>query len=470
MKPLLVLFAVAWVFAAIGLPPIEDETYYWAWSRAPALTYFDHPPGIAWVMTLSTRALGDGVLGLRAPSAVAVATILAFTVLTARALRARADLAILILLGAPMFTVGYVPGTHDVLLGAAAALAAYAIVAYPRGTAAAFLLTVSLLLKHAAAVIALGALLGVASTRDGRAALRHWRPWAGLALGLLVVSPWIYADLTNGESIAFQATHVFAYGKIRGPVALPLAIGSTLLTLGPVGGAAIWLATLDTLKDRENMARSALAGGALAILAACVVAVWAGSGEANWPMPALAFSAPLLAAWIGDRPRVERVARPAAWLTAVIGLLLMVHAGHPLFHHPRDPTLRGAGFDAIADRASALATEHHAKMIVTTRYQAASLVRYHTRDAHPVLELGNKRRKSQYDLWPRPPVCAGEAYVWVGPSPGPPPELGGESLAEPIAIRRRRTPDSPVIDTWWAHALRAERDRECASGPGLLEP
>lgn len=34
------------------IPLTPDEAYYWVWAQHPSLSYFDHPPAIAWLMTL----------------------------------------------------------------------------------------------------------------------------------------------------------------------------------------------------------------------------------------------------------------------------------------------------------------------------------------------------------------------------------------------------------------------------------
>ena len=61
----------------IGL--FSDEAYYWEYSRRLALSYFDHPPFVAWCIALCTRAFGDG------PAAIH-ATALVFSALTTAAL------------------------------------------------------------------------------------------------------------------------------------------------------------------------------------------------------------------------------------------------------------------------------------------------------------------------------------------------------------------------------------------------
>ena len=47
----------------IGLSP--QETYYWNYSRHPALSYFDHPPMIAWVIRAGQFFLGKNEIGVR---------------------------------------------------------------------------------------------------------------------------------------------------------------------------------------------------------------------------------------------------------------------------------------------------------------------------------------------------------------------------------------------------------------------
>lgn len=43
---------------ALFLPLTPDEAYYWVWSQHPQLSYFDHPPMVAWLFTIG-RYLGS---------------------------------------------------------------------------------------------------------------------------------------------------------------------------------------------------------------------------------------------------------------------------------------------------------------------------------------------------------------------------------------------------------------------------
>jgi len=44
---------------------IPEEAYYWTYAKHPALGYFDHPPMVAWFVTLGTLLFGDTAMGVR---------------------------------------------------------------------------------------------------------------------------------------------------------------------------------------------------------------------------------------------------------------------------------------------------------------------------------------------------------------------------------------------------------------------
>jgi 4-amino-4-deoxy-L-arabinose transferase-like glycosyltransferase len=462
---------------ALRLPVIPDEAYYWTWSRAPALTYFDHPPGVAWMLAASTAVFGDGRLALRVPSLLAALVCVAVAAWLARrgdgaggrdavAGRDAGWGAAALLFAAPMFTVGYAVGTHDAWHGALALLAlaatARAIDAVDGadvGAGRAWCLvagvawTTPVLLKHAHALLALGALAALLTSADGRRLLARPASLAGVALGLALVAPWVAADLSAGAlgSLHFQLEHVTASAPPRPLAAIPLALGSMAGTLGPLLLVGLFACarrfTALALVDRVAV------GAALALVAACVVAVGFGSGEANWPMPAGVLVAPQLArAWArGPWPRVRAALLGFGALAALV-VAIHVSTGVLPLRPSRDPFARGDGWPGLAAEAARLAEAHHARALVTRRYQGASLLRWYTRDGWPVLELGTARRRSQYDVWSRPRLGAGDVVVVVHPGEGPPPEVPGRPLAPPTRLTRD-TVRGRVIDVWTVTAV-----------------
>src|SRR5436190_5018685 len=53
----------AWVCATV--PAFSQEAYYWTYAQHPALSYFDHPPMVAWLIWIGTTMFGDGAIGIR---------------------------------------------------------------------------------------------------------------------------------------------------------------------------------------------------------------------------------------------------------------------------------------------------------------------------------------------------------------------------------------------------------------------
>ena len=60
----LLLFTLFNIIANGFLPFYSDETYYWMWSKKLALSYFDHPPMVAYLIK-ATTLFGDSVMEVR---------------------------------------------------------------------------------------------------------------------------------------------------------------------------------------------------------------------------------------------------------------------------------------------------------------------------------------------------------------------------------------------------------------------
>jgi len=60
----LLAFTLFNIIANRFIPFYSDETYYWIWSKKLALSYFDHPPMVAYVIK-ATTLFGDSVMEIR---------------------------------------------------------------------------------------------------------------------------------------------------------------------------------------------------------------------------------------------------------------------------------------------------------------------------------------------------------------------------------------------------------------------
>ena len=113
----LVLIALAtlvrFVLAA-AIPLVEDEAYYWDWSRRLAFGYFDHPPVIAWLVAGGVKIAGLTPLGVRLlPVLCGTLATFALAATTRDLAGASAARFVALLLALTPFTVGFILATPD---------------------------------------------------------------------------------------------------------------------------------------------------------------------------------------------------------------------------------------------------------------------------------------------------------------------------------------------------------------------
>jgi len=106
-----------WLLAAVTpcylalaalLPPADDEAYYWCWAQRLQLSYYDHPPMVAYMIRAATALFGGTLFATRLPAVVSTLTVLA---VIGRLTRPRTLLPLVIL--TPLFTFGAVIVTPD---------------------------------------------------------------------------------------------------------------------------------------------------------------------------------------------------------------------------------------------------------------------------------------------------------------------------------------------------------------------
>src|ERR1700689_1814397 len=44
---------------------LPEEAYYWTYAQHPAFGYFDHPPMVAWIITMGSTLFGHTAFGVR---------------------------------------------------------------------------------------------------------------------------------------------------------------------------------------------------------------------------------------------------------------------------------------------------------------------------------------------------------------------------------------------------------------------
>jgi hypothetical protein len=290
------------LYAATHVGFGDSEALYAAYALHPAPAYLDHPGLIG----LLARFLGGGT----APSPAAAHRATAFlataapwgVVLAARALRAEwrgalaAGLATAVV---PEVAVGLFGMTPDLLLFpawvAVLGLAGAGLLAPPSSVRAAVCLVlaglaagIGVAAKASAAGLVVALVLTYLSPRARPHARTFW-PWAGLALGALVVFPVVDFEAKAGWPMLHHrlvATQADAGLSLRNLGAL---IGGQLLYLSPVMAVGAALVAVDLWKTRrQDLATTLLANALVAPLALLVpLCLWSRVAEPHWVAPAM---------------------------------------------------------------------------------------------------------------------------------------------------------------------------------------
>jgi hypothetical protein len=456
--------ARALAFSATEL--YSDEAYYWLWAQRPAAGYFDHPPLVAWLIALSSRAL-PGELGVRLPFLACGGLTVVFAALLARDLSddARAPLlAALLAAAAPMMSLAGALALPDAPL-AAAYTAALWLIARARGRrwiAAGVAVGIALLSKYTAALLAPALLVLVLWDRELRAELATPWPWLGAAVAVAIFGPCLAWNARHGWiSIRFQLLHGFSGVATSRTVAEYFA--GQVAGAGPVALAVGVVA----LSRARTAAWKRVAAAALLPLAVTTFSALRGKVEANWPAlayPALAAAAgAALAGWrcpsapAGHQRRggvdgeraggSRRAAELLAWGSLALTVAVLVVfaaeqraprllAGTPAverFHGWR--ALGEAARRAAEARCPEVACDARDPFVLPGSYQYAGELAFYGgfRRLGPAAE-----RVSQLDVWderPRP----GEGILFLGQ--GPP----GSRASSTLGARVARPPERSAI-------------------------
>ena len=417
-QAIIVTIGAAVVRLVIGAltPLFPDETYYWEWSRRLALSYFDHPPVIAWLIRAGTTLAGHTALGVRLFPVLAGLVAGWFVILGARRLGGgqAALIAALVFSLMPLSAAGLILATPDAPLFAAAAACVYCVIRAVDATEArstlfwwclsGLALGVAMMSKYTAVLLALGVFVGVIARRELRAQLASAGPYAAIAIALAVFSP---AMAWNAQhewaSFAFQLRHGLS-GVGGSLVGRELELlGGQLALVTPILFVMMVIAGIRA----GNGARALLGISGAVVFAFFMYSATQRRVEANWPALAYVPGIILLAGHAG-RAAWRMWQRAGIALAVLLTIVTYVNTFTPILPVParRDPVARSAGWDRLGAEVHRihgprLPISSYRTWVAADRYQEASQLAFHLPDNPEVFALNLTSRRNQYDLWPR---------------------------------------------------------------------
>lgn len=318
---------MAWLF--FGLLP--DEAYYWVWSQRLELSYYDHPPLIAWLLAVFTSLLGHDIWVLRLPAVLSwlVGAWLGYQ-MAQRIYGGQAGvLAVLVWSSLPIVQVGFhivTPDSALILFSWLTVWLAYRAVEEMKPRLwlwVGVMGGMTMLAKYPGIFVVAAIFLTLLSTQRGRNELTTPWPWFAALIAVFATTPIILWNWQHGwASFAFQFSH-----GVQKDVAAPLTmflffLGGQLFAVMPWTFFAILGSAVATVKARLSTSNYATAlllwSFALPLLAFGLAGLTSKSGP-NWPETAYVTGTVLLAGGLN-----RWLLREGTWRKGAVVLVSML--------------------------------------------------------------------------------------------------------------------------------------------------
>ncbi|MFO1108665.1 MAG: glycosyltransferase family 39 protein [Bradyrhizobium sp.] len=423
---------------AVALELRVDEAYYWTWSKESALSFLDHPPLIAWFVRLGTALFGDTNFGVRFSGLLSmlVMQVLLADIVWRMVRDWRYVIAVVLMTeAAPHYGLMMAKITPDTALIPCELAMIWSLVRLAQSGDQRWWIPAGLfgglaLTAKYTAILLVPAILAFVLVPD-------WRrrqlagPWLWLSAGvaLLVFSPVLYWNATHdwasfkfqldrppqvaGLSARFLADFLGQQFALVGILLLPLAVfGASMLAVRgyrkrePV---AILLSTsvIFPLLFFLQRSLSGRVGDSWPLLVWPVAFACVAINTRRWRQ------AP------ASRPAKDAPAFLAIAITCGIASVVAAHfyylAGSANYLGREDPIGKEANFGSVVAAADNTRREVDARWFVTSDYRVYSMLRWHLRDAVPVVQINERSR--YLDL--RRPVLEGPAGLYVAPEDNP---------------------------------------------------
>lgn len=424
-----VVLALAAVRLAMGgnIGLTDDEAYYRLWALAPALSYLDHPPMVAYMMALGRSMIGDSELGMRFVTVIAFAAGTAALWRTARILfhAGIANTACWFFIVMPLLAVGGIITTPDAPSVLFSGLVMWALSELHRSQNANWWLAVGAfaglgLLSKYTNLFAGGTVLIWVLTRTARRHwVRTWQFWAAGAIAAALAAPVIIWNARHDwVSFAKQFGRVVRGHDASAWYLIEMAGGYFALASPLIAALSIFgfVHTILRAVRTQDASSTLVVASILPGLMYFAIHALHARVQANWlaPLyPPLAICAALALHAITSS-RLLALARTMALGVGLVSVAAVyAHAVAPLPFAVlrKDPTHQMRGWQAFSEKVNALRIAQGAEWIATSSYATTGQLAFGLKSRTAVLQLNERIRYAHLDPVPASLTRAPGLYV-----------------------------------------------------------
>ena len=331
-KIVLLLFALFNIITNNFIPFYSDETYYWIWSKKLALSYFDHPPMVAYLIKMTTL-FGDSHMEVRlaAPLLMSASAYVLYKLAYEMFDKKVAVYTLYIFLSGIIVQGGYTLMTPDIPLIFFWTLTLYFIYLYIDNRSSKYAIFVGisagmLLLSKYTGVLLLVSMI-IYMLLYKREILKDRYFYYMLIICFVVFSPVLYWNyLHDFVSFKFQIGHGVATQKIFRPDDLWKFVGAQLLLFHPLYLMPLFYFVIKD-KDIFSAKKAYLFISFIFPLGFFIYFSAYKHANAQWAAPAYLSASILLAYYLAQRD-AKRLVIVASIITAVVVVMVKTPLGN----------------------------------------------------------------------------------------------------------------------------------------------
>lgn len=387
----------------------EDEAYYWVWSKNLSLSYYDHPPMVAYLIRISTSLFGDNEIGVRF-----FAIFLSFftgiiLLITGRQIKGEETSfnMVLLLSAGIIFSIGSIIMTPDTPLIFFSVLSHYFLLKSIGNKKFLYLSAVAfgfaLLSKYTAALLIPSFLYFFYKEK----LFFKKESFFFALISILIFSPVIIWNIqTDFISFKFQISHGIPGNRINFINVLKYIRDSILVLSFPISLIIFYYSIKGLFKEKFTF----LTLSSFLPFFFFLLTSFKFRAEANWPVIGYIFMI-ILASFYLRRNNIFWI---FFWISFLINILIHVHAVHPFIKIKKDPVYRMRGWKEIAMEIDQIRREKNIKNVSANTYQWASILSFYLPDKPFVPSLNIGSRQNHYYFLKNRFFNFKEKFIFVG--------------------------------------------------------
>ncbi|OGT47911.1 MAG: hypothetical protein A3E82_06815 [Gammaproteobacteria bacterium RIFCSPHIGHO2_12_FULL_38_11] len=389
------LFTLYHIISGATLSLSGDGAYYWEWSRHLALSYYDHPPVIAYLIWLSTRLFGSSPLAIRLPNII----LLLLTSLTIYRIadylfhdKKRSLAAVIVFNLFPIIFIGSIITSPDAPSVFCYVLSLYLFIRiiYESNTKLWYVLAVviglGLLSKYTMILFVFSAFLFILINKESRYWLVRKEPYLAIVIVLLCFTPVLIWN-ANHQWVSFKfqfyGRHHLHIKWIRGLIFIALQ----LLVLSPVFLVGIIITWVKNIRNKEIILLTCFCSPLFIFL----LLSWVIDVRIYWPIMAVI---PLAIIYVSDARLLDKTFRWGVAISLLLCGIITLQEYYPVIRVSplkKDPTTDFYSWAPVANEVTAFllnpAVDVRNWFVFDNRFQSAAQIDYHLGGRYPVYAL-----------------------------------------------------------------------------------